>query len=581
VQRPLTTLLLLAALLAGASATAGAQPPSPPWKEAYLAGLRHEEAGQWGLASAAFERARLLRPEPEAEVDFGSAGTLDYDPYFHLARCGLEVGRTPLALRRLLERSVRAGVTPREEVERLAAIGRERFEPLAPPTTPHPEPSPALQPTPATRPAPTTGPTALRLAGRPPDAILTVDGMAYPPGTETVALEPGSHRVTVTLDRASLVDTTLRVEPGQVLVLAIPTPVPPATATATPTAAIAPAAADVVGSPGAASRATWVPRALLWTAGFLTVAATLLGLARRRARRGAPHDLAPTQRLSATPSGIPTGHGVGAYLVEHRLGSGGMATTYRARRVRDGKPVALKIPHEQYLHDPSFRSRFVREGQLGTQLHHPNVVRVLEAGEEAGRPFIAMELVDGRTLRDLITAAGEMPLDRALDITRQVAEALDYAHAKGVTHRDLKPENLMVERSGLVMVMDFGLARLTDAPGLTASSVFLGTPAYTAPEAISGVPADHRQDLYALGLVLFELLQGRTPHAGSSPLEQLRAHLDGRFPSRDELERPVPEAVWELLSDLVARDPDDRPASAQQVLVRLRDLIRRVEEGTL
>jgi len=250
-------------------------------------------------------------------------------------------------------------------------------------------------------------------------------------------------------------------------------------------------------------------------------------------------------------------------------------------RVSDGKPVALKIPHEQLLHDPSFRSRFLREGHLGTQLHHPNIVRVLEAGEEAERPFIAMELVEGRTLRDLIAATGDLPLDRALDITRQVAEALDYAHAKGVTHRDLKPENLMVDRSGVVRVMDFGLARLSDAPGLTASSVFLGTPAYAAPEAISGVPADHRQDLYALGLVLFELLQGRAPHAGSSPLEQLRAHLDGRFPTRDELERPVPEPVWELLSDLVARDPDDRPASAQQVLVRLRDLIRRVEEGGL
>jgi serine/threonine-protein kinase len=279
--------------------------------------------------------------------------------------------------------------------------------------------------------------------------------------------------------------------------------------------------------------------------------------------------------------GTLIGHTLGGYLVEHRLGSGGMATTYRAERASDGKSVALKVPHEQHLHDPSFRTRFLREGHLGTQLHHPNIVRVLEAGEDAGRPFIALELIDGRTLRDLISATGEMPLERALDITRQVAEALDYAHAKGVTHRDLKPENLMVERSGAVRVMDFGLARLSDAPGLTASSVFLGTPAYAAPEAISGGHTDHRQDLYALGLVLFELLQGRAPHEGSSPLEQLRSHLDGRFPRREELARSLPDSVWELIRNLVSRDPAQRPATAEAVLVRLRSLIRRAEEGTL
>jgi serine/threonine-protein kinase len=241
--------------------------------------------------------------------------------------------------------------------------------------------------------------------------------------------------------------------------------------------------------------------------------------------------------------------------------------------------VALKVPHEHLLDEESFRARFLREGQLGAQLHHPNIVRLLEAGEAGRLPFLAMELVQGRTLRALLAASGPMPLQTALDVVRQVAEALDYAHAKGVVHRDLKPENLMVEGDGTVRVMDLGLARTVDAPGLTAPSVFLGTPAYAAPEAIAGTGADHRQDLYALGLILFELLEGRAAHAGGSPLEQLRRHLDGRFPTRAELERPLPDPVWELILDLVAADPAARPVDAGAVLVRLKAVIRGLEEG--
>jgi serine/threonine-protein kinase len=256
-----------------------------------------------------------------------------------------------------------------------------------------------------------------------------------------------------------------------------------------------------------------------------------------------------------------------------------MATTYLARRTSDGKEVALKVPHEHCLDDESFRRRFVREGNLGSQLHHPNIVRILEAGEEGETPYMAMELVRGTTLRELLRTAGELPLQTVLDVVRQVAEALDYAHSKGVVHRDLKPENLMLLPDGRVVVMDFGIARVEGGAGLTATSVFVGTPAYAAPEAIQGEPADHRVDLYALGVLMVEMLEGGLPYAGSNPLEQLRAHVEGRLLQREELKRPIPDDVWELIRGLTARNPEERFPTAEAFLVALRTVIRRRELG--
>ena len=154
---------------------------------------------------------------------------------------------------------------------------------------------------------------------------------------------------------------------------------------------------------------------------------------------------------------------IGRYKVTGELGRGGMATTYRAERSRDGMAVAIKIPHE--TGDPTYLPRFLREGRLGETLHHPRIVRIVEAGEEAGRPFLAMELIPGRTLRQALEEAGGVfPLRRALEVAREVAEAVDYAHGKGVVHRDLKPENVMLLPDGSVKVMDFGVARVEASP---------------------------------------------------------------------------------------------------------------------
>jgi len=571
------TLLLVAAIAVAATAAPAHAQGLQPWQRHYLRGLELEVRGNYQAATRELGIARKLRPEPRREVDFGAAGRLPYDPYYHLAYCLARIGGSPAVVRRLAERSLHAGITPTARLEELRSYMIEREQRLGhlpgPPPTPVPTdvPTPAPRPTRAHRPA-TPTPTAtpavglLRIPELPPEATVAVDGRGYPPGTGEIELPPGDHHLTIAAGSHELYDRTVAVTAGaEVEIVLPPAGIPNPAAAPTPPPHRAPGRYRTAGI----------------AAGALLIVAIVAGvLLLRRRRVASPMEITPTRRLATPPGGLG-GHDFGPYLIIDRLGSGGMATTYRAQRVSDGKEVAIKIPHDRCLEDDSFRRRFVREGQLGSQLHHPNIVRIIEAGEVKELPYIAMELVRGTTLRALLAAAGELPLERALDITRQVAEALDYAHSKGVIHRDLKPENLMIQPEGAVLVMDFGIARIAGGPGLTATSVFMGTPSYAAPEAVAKEAVDHRMDLFALGIILFEMLEGAPPFAGANPLEQLQRHLKGDFPTRDELKRALPEAVWALLLRLVARRPEDRFANAEELLVALRGLIRQTEEGTI
>jgi serine/threonine-protein kinase len=246
-----------------------------------------------------------------------------------------------------------------------------------------------------------------------------------------------------------------------------------------------------------------------------------------------------------------------------------MATTYRARRLADGKEVALKIPHQ--TGDPTYLPRFLREGRLGETLHHPGIVRILEAGQEGDVAFLAMELVPGRPLKEEIEALPEgLPLDRALEIARAIAEALDYAHSKGVVHRDLKPENIMLLPDGSLKVMDFGVARVEGQPGLTTSQFFFGSPLYAAPELVEQPRTiDHRADLYSLGVLLYELLEGRPPFLHESIFKLLEMHQREPLPEPGALPRPLPPEVWALVGRLLEKDPARRYDSAQELLVDL------------
>ncbi len=268
---------------------------------------------------------------------------------------------------------------------------------------------------------------------------------------------------------------------------------------------------------------------------------------------------------------------LGGYRLLEVLGRGGMATTYLAERLADGREVALKVPHESG--DPLFRSRFVREGRLGQALHHPRLVRIFEAGEEAGRAFLAMERIPGRTLRAEIDQRSErMSVRRVLEIVGDIAEGLDYAHTKGVVHRDLKPANIMLKPDGSLKVMDFGIARFDDQPGLTAAGYFFGSPLYAAPEQAKEGETDHRADLYSLGVIFFELLEGKPPFVSESVFRVLEMHRDDTLPDPSSLPAPPPPEVWKIVVKLLAKDPKDRFATAQELLVELKRLLFQMED---
>lgn len=266
---------------------------------------------------------------------------------------------------------------------------------------------------------------------------------------------------------------------------------------------------------------------------------------------------------------LERGSRLGDYEILDVLGEGESAVTYRARRLTDATPVALKVAHRHHAADPTFYFRFAREAALGRRLNHPGIVRVPDSGEEREELFIAMELVEGTLLGDELAARGRLPLLTALGVAREVADALAHAHAQGVVHRNLKPGHIMLVRGGGAKVMDLGVARDFGQIGLTRTDVQLGSPLYSAPEAKEPARLDHQSDLYSLGIILYEMLQGRPPFTAISPVEVAILHCTAPFPRPEELEVPVPRAVWELMSRLCDKQPERRPRLAVEVVREL------------
>src|SRR3954454_1112792 len=208
----------------------------------------------------------------------------------------------------------------------------------------------------------------------------------------------------------------------------------------------------------------------------------------------------------------------GRYRIEERIARGGMATVYRGVDLRLDRPVALKVMHSSLAEDPDFVSRFTREAKAAARLSHPNVVAVFDQGSDNGVVFLVMEYVDGATLRDLIRDRGRLSPRQALDVMKPILSALDAAHRSGIVHRDIKPENVLIAGDGRIKVADFGLARAIAASQMTATTgLLIGTAAYLAPEQIEHGTADPRTDLYAAGIMLYELLVGKPPYTGPTP----------------------------------------------------------------
>ena len=215
----------------------------------------------------------------------------------------------------------------------------------------------------------------------------------------------------------------------------------------------------------------------------------------------------------------------GRYLISRKLGSGGMANVYLAEDQELGRRVAIKILDDRHAADEQFVERFRREAQNAAGLSHPSIVSIYDRGEAEGTYYIAMEHVEGRTLKELLVARGPSPLGIAIDYTRQILSALRFAHRNGIVHRDIKPHNVIVDGEGRVKVMDFGIARAGAASQMTEAGSIIGTAQYLSPEQARGAPVDQTSDLYSTGIVLYELLTGTVPFNGETPVEIAMKHL--------------------------------------------------------
>lgn len=261
----------------------------------------------------------------------------------------------------------------------------------------------------------------------------------------------------------------------------------------------------------------------------------------------------------------------GRYRILSLLGRGGMGHVYRAEHLGLGKDVALKVMTQAA---PDFAVRFEREARAIARLDHPGCVRVLDYGEDdAGLPFIAMDLLDGPTLAAAITDT-QFSVARALHVTRSLLSALAHAHRNGIVHRDVKPENVMFAVRGGVraVLIDFGLASLRDAPALTGNGMCLGSPSYIAPERLLGRPHDARADLYAVGVILYEMLAGVRPFVGASPRDIMQQAMSRPPRPLRALRADIPDVLDAIVRRALAKDPDRRFSDAEEMLSALADI---------
>ncbi|MFN8049812.1 MAG: Stk1 family PASTA domain-containing Ser/Thr kinase [Acidimicrobiales bacterium] len=272
---------------------------------------------------------------------------------------------------------------------------------------------------------------------------------------------------------------------------------------------------------------------------------------------------------SATPAPVVLG---GRYEVHRRLARGGMAEVFLARDQALDRPVAVKILFPEFAADPAFVERFRREAQAAANLSHPNIVGVYDWGTESGTYYIVMEYVEGQSLAEVVRDAGPLHPRRAAEVIFEVAGALGFAHQRGVVHRDVKPGNVLISTSGVAKVTDFGIARALSSPAddLTQAGSVMGTATYFSPEQAQGFQVDARSDLYSLGVVLYEVLCGRPPFVGDSPVAIAYKHVQEWPPRPSQFVTGVPVGLESVILKLLAKKPEQRYRSADDLRADLR-----------
>jgi serine/threonine-protein kinase len=259
---------------------------------------------------------------------------------------------------------------------------------------------------------------------------------------------------------------------------------------------------------------------------------------------------------------LETGSQLDSYRIDAPVARSGMATIFRATDLRDNRKVALKIPHPDLEADPILFDRFQRESGIGEKLSHPKIMRVY-GGEQRSRVYMVMEWCEGRLLRQLITE-GRIPQERAIRIAISILDALEYIHANGVVHRDLKPENIMVDENDNIKLIDFGIASDSAARRLTYTNITatLGTPDYIAPEQVKGKRGDGRTDIFAVGVILYEMLSGKLPYSGPSPLAVMNDRLLNHPTPPRVADPTITPELQEVLYRALERDPKNRYGKA-------------------
>lgn len=556
----------LPALILGLAGPLAAQSQAT-WYAAYEDGLGFQAKGKSAAALAAFQRAAELRPQPGNRVLTYGMNFLDaYHPWLKIAQCAMAVKDLDTA-EEALKRSTSYGKEPAAErqalQQKLAAL-RAPAPVVAPAPTQVPAPAPTqpqLLPQPSA-----TQPNAAQPSG------VGQPGGAAPSGSQ-IKLAPG---VPDTKKPTAPVATGPAAQP---------------VVTSAPSVIVSPQTELPAVDPNAVQQ---VPSRKPWWIGLGSLFLAMVGVGgwafsrRKRSEIGVPSsDHLATQRLgdqdgtrllsskagnsqAGTVALVKPGltqQGklrMGHYTLEKVLGKGACGTTYMGVRDENGLEVAIKVPHGHMLEDPEFLARFHQEAALGARLIHDKIVRIIDPGPLEGTPWLAMELVRGETLDHYIKAKGRLELKEALSIALDIAEAIAYAHAQGVVHRDLKPANIMVGEKG-AQVLDFGIARLTDGVGMTATQVFIGTPLYASPESIIHSRVGPGADRYALGIMLFEFFSGRLPFVGSTTFATLQMHQIEPLPDLAALVPGLDPRLLRLVNRLTEKKPENRPEDGEVI----------------
>ena len=264
----------------------------------------------------------------------------------------------------------------------------------------------------------------------------------------------------------------------------------------------------------------------------------------------------------------------GRYRLESKLGSGGMSTVYLALDEVLDRPVAVKLLHREISEEADQLERFRREARAAARLSHPNLVGVIDAGEDDGRPYIVFEYIEGRTLKRRIQEEGGLPVDEAVAYAIEIGRGLTAAHARKLVHRDVKPQNVLIDPDGRAKVTDFGIARSLEQKGMTATGRVLGTTDYVSPEQAMGEDVDERSDVYSLGIVLYEMLTGDVPFSAETQVGVAMKHVNEPMPDVQTKRPEVSAAVASVIDRSTTKDPRDRYSSVAEMV---RDLEQTLE----